>query len=183
MPSLFYDLDPLAQVAVNLFYGWGYNFYKAENQARADDQLIRSKACSLLGLAARHVLAAETEYRREHLQAPSRAKPFPDADAVSGAQRLERLAAGILALETLILNQPVPENDRMTERFRQELPTLHLLARTDSVLVGQCDLMRSLSEKATGEQLLAKITDLEEGLSAMRTTLEERSAILFNIYP
>ena len=73
----FYDAGVLRQIATNLFYGWGYNFYRVENQLRADDQLVRSKAASLLGIAMASVIAAETEYRREFLPAPSRAKPFP----------------------------------------------------------------------------------------------------------
>jgi hypothetical protein len=47
----FYDEGVLRQAAINLFHGWGYNFYRAENQLRADDQLVRSKAGWLLGLA------------------------------------------------------------------------------------------------------------------------------------
>jgi hypothetical protein len=33
-------------LATNLFYGWGYNFYRIENQLRADDQMIRSRTPS-----------------------------------------------------------------------------------------------------------------------------------------
>ena len=55
------------------------------------------------------VEAAESAYRREFLPAPSRCKPFPDAAAVASAQRLERLARGIGALEASIQQQPVPE--------------------------------------------------------------------------
>ena len=42
---------PARRLLSNLFYGWGYNFYRVENQLRADDQLVRSKAAWLLGLA------------------------------------------------------------------------------------------------------------------------------------
>ena len=59
---------------------------------RADDQLVRSKAAWLLGIATASLIAAETDYRREFLPPPSRAKPFPDAAAIAAAQRLERLA-------------------------------------------------------------------------------------------
>jgi len=44
--SAFYDQGPLSQIAINLFYGWGYNFYRQENQLRADDQLIRAQVCT-----------------------------------------------------------------------------------------------------------------------------------------
>ena len=63
---------------------------------------------------------------------PPAQKPFPDAAAVASAQRLERLAQGIGALEALIQQQPVPENDRMTQRYRQEAPTLKTLIHSMS---------------------------------------------------
>jgi hypothetical protein len=181
--SGFYDAGLLRQVATNLFYGWGYNFYRVENQLRADDQLVRSKAASLLGIAMASVTDAESEYRREFLPPPSRQKPFPDAAAVAAAQRLERLAGGIGALEALIQQQPVPENDRMTQRYRQEAPTLQALIHSDEQLVGQCDLLRSMVNKQDGGSILQKLPDLESGLEAIRATLQKREAILLDRAP
>jgi hypothetical protein len=178
--SGFYDAGALRQVATNLFYGWGYNFYRVENQLRADDQLVRSKAAWLLGIAMASVDAAETEYRREFLPAPSRAKPFPDTAAIAAAQRLERLARGIGALEALIQQQPVPENDRMTQRYRQEAPTLKILIECDEQLVGQCDLLRSMVNNKDGASILENLPDLEIGLGAIRATLHHREAVLFD---
>ena len=184
MPSFgFYDAGPLRQVATNLFYGWGYNFYRVENQLRADDQLVRSKAAGLLGIAMASVADAEAEYRREFLPPPSRAKPFPDAAAVAAAQRLERLARGIGALEALIQQQPVPENDRMTQRYRQEAPTLKALIHYDEQLVGQCDLLRSMVNRQDGASILKNLPDLESGLEAIRATLQNREAVLLDRAP
>ena len=94
---------------------------------RADDQLVRSKAAC----AARY-RDGQRGGGRERIPArvPPRTlagKPFPDAAAVAAAQRLERLARGIGALEASIQQQPVPENDRMTQRYRQEAATLKVL--------------------------------------------------------
>ena len=110
----FYDVDELEKIAVNLFYGWGYNFYRLENQLRADDLTVRAKVGWLLGLARASVGAAESAYRRERLPEPTREKPRPDAAAVAGARMLEQLSKEIGALEGQIRAQPVPENDRMT---------------------------------------------------------------------
>ena len=88
--SLFYDLGPLEEIAVNLFHGWGYNFYRLENQLRADDLVIRNQVSSLLGAARGHVEAAESAYRRAFLPPPSREKPRQDAEAMANAQALER---------------------------------------------------------------------------------------------
>ena len=178
--SAFYDAGPLRQIATNLFYGWGYNFYKVENQLRSDDQLVRSKAAGLLGIAMASVTSAETEYRREFLPPPSRAKPFPDPAAVAGAQRLEKFAHGIGAMEALIQQQPVPENDRMTQRFRQEAPTLQTLIHWDEQLVGQCELLRSKVDKQDGNSILKNLSEFESGLEAIRTTLQNREAVLLD---
>ena len=176
----FYDAGALRQIATNLFYGWGYNFYRVENQLRADDQLVRSKAASLMGIAMASVITAETEYRREFLPAPSRAKPFPDAAAVAAAQRLERLARGIGALEASIQQQPVPENDRMSQRYRQEAPTLKTLIGYDEQLVGQCELLRSIVANQNALTILERLNDLETGLTAIQATLQSREAVLLD---
>jgi len=179
VPGLsFYDAGVLRQLATNLFYGWGYNFYRIENQLIADDQLVRSKAASLLGIAMATVGAAETAYRHEFLPPPSRQKPFPDPAAVAEAQRLERLARAIGALEASIQEQPVPENDRMTQRYRQEKPTIQALIQFDERLVGQCELLRSIVDGQDGASILKRLPDLESGLEAIRDTLKRREAVL-----
>lgn len=174
----FYDAGALKQIAINLFYGWGYNFYRTENQLRADDQLVRSKAASLLGYAANSVSEAESAYRREYLPPPTRAKPFPDAEAVAGAQRLERLGREISSVEQFIQQQPVPENDRMTQRYRKEAQTLQALIGHDEQLVGQCELLRSLVSGQDGTELLKNMAELESGLEAIRATLQQRESVL-----
>jgi hypothetical protein len=179
----FYDAGPVRQLATNLFYGWGYNFYRAENQLRADDQLVRSKAAWLLGLAKVSVDAVEADYRREFLPPPTRQKPFPDPSAVAGAQRLERLAREIGALEVFIHQQPVPENDRMTQRYRQEKATLQALIDCDEQLVGRCELLRTLVDAKNSTAILETMPALEEGLKAIRAALQQREASLFGRIP
>ena len=178
--SGFYDEGALRHAAINLFYGWGYNFYRLENQLRADDHLVRAKASWLLGCAAANVTAAETDYRRESLPPPSREKPFPDPTAVATAQRIERLAQAIRAVECHIQQLPVPENDRMTERYRQEAPTLETLINYDQLLIGQCDLLNSSTAAQSATQIVTKLSSLETGLDAIRATLQSREAILHN---
>ncbi len=174
----FYDAGALRQAATNLFYGWGYNFYRKENQLRADDQLIRSKAATLLGHAMSNVSEAESAYRREFLPAPTRAKPFPDAAAVEAAQKLERLARAIGAIEAALQQQPVPENDRMTQRYREEAPTLQTLIDFDHRLVGQCELVRSMVNGQDGTAILKMFADLNAGLEAIRETMRNRESVL-----
>ena len=176
----FYDAGALRQIATNLFYGWGYNFYKQENQLRADDQLVRAKAGWILGNAAASVNAAESEYRREFLPAPTRAKPFPDVAAVASAQELERLAKDISALANRLAELPVPENDRMTQRFREEAPTLQALIALDEQLMGQCELLRSTLEKRDGGRIVEHVKEIRGGLEAIDATLMKRQALLLS---
>jgi hypothetical protein len=176
----FYDAGVLRQFATNLFYGWGYNFYRKENQLRADDQLIRAKAASLIGEAAAAVSSAEAAYRREFLPPPTRAKPFPDAEAVANAQRLERLAADIRALEASFQYQPVPANDRMTQRYRQEAPTLEKLIQLDERLVGQCEMLRRSVDGQDAAAIIQHFLDLQTGMGAIRTTLHDRESVLLS---
>jgi hypothetical protein len=178
-PSAFYDLDALEQIAVNLFYGWGYNFYRLENQLRADDLTLRNQVCALLGQARAHVDAAESAYRRAFLPPPSREKPRPDAEAMANAQALERFSHAIGALEGQIRAQPVPESDRMTERYRQEAPTLQRLLDCDMRLAGQVELLRALLDHKDGVWMIEKTSEIQDGLRAIETSLRERQAALF----
>lgn len=174
----FYDRDPLRQIALNLFNGWGYNFYRAENQLRADDQLVRSKADWLLGRARAAVDAADAAYRRESFGTPTREKPFPDAAVLENARKLERLAAAIGALAGHVQAQPVPETDRMTQRYRREANTLQALIACDEQLVGQCALLQQRVEAQSPVGLLGQLAELQEGLTAIEQTLHARGAIL-----
>jgi len=178
----FYEAGAVRQIATNLFYGWGYNFYRLENQLRADDLLVRAKVGALLLQARDAVAAAESGYRREFLPPPSRQKPRPDAKAVSGAQELERMARSIGALEGQIRAQPVPENDRMSQRYREkvkgEAAMLLRLLQFDEWLVGQADMLRALVAGRDGDWLIANAADVAEGVKAIGETLRERQAVL-----
>lgn len=177
--SLFYDLDPLEQIAVNLFHGWGYNFYRVENQLRADDLVVRNQVCALLGQARASAEIAESAYRRAFLPPPSREKPRPDANAMANAQSLEKLSHAIGALEGQIRAQPVPENDRMNERYRQEAATLQILLDCDMRLTGQAELLRSMLDQKDGAWMIEKSAEIQEGLKAIETSLRNRQAALF----
>ncbi|HWB58297.1 MAG TPA: hypothetical protein VG733_02350 [Chthoniobacteraceae bacterium] len=177
--SAFYRTGPLQEVAVNLFYGWGYNFYRKENQLRADNLLIREKVGTLLGSAHKSVETAESDYRRENLPQLSREKPRHDPAAIAGAQMLERLSHSIGALQGLITAQPVPENDRMTQRHRQEAETLQRLTESDQQLAGQAELLRSMLDGKNGAWMIENNSSLQEGVNAIGETLRARQMLLF----
>jgi hypothetical protein len=176
--SLFYDLGPLEEIAVNLFHGWGYNFYRLENQLRADDLMVRAKVGGLLGHARAAVDSAESAYRRAFLPPPSREKPRQDSAAMANAQTLERLSHAVGALEGQIRAQPIPENDRMTQRYRREAPTLQKLLESDIRLTGQAETLRALLDRKDGAWMVANATAIQDGLQAIETTLRDRQAAL-----
>jgi hypothetical protein len=176
--SRFTDAGPLRAIAINLFHGYGYNFYRTENQLRADDQRARALASGLLTRARASLDQAESTWRRERMPAPTRAAPFPDSAAIAGAQALERMSRAIGTLEGQVRSQPVPENDRMTERYRQEAATLEALGEKDALLVGQAETLRVLVEGASGDTALAIAGEIEKGLTAIGETLRQRQSLL-----
>ncbi len=176
----FYDAGPLEQLAINLFYGWGYNFYRLENQLRADDQLVRAKAALILAQAQAQASleAAELAFRRERLPQPSRAQPFPDPATVEGAKALEQLVRAVSALASRLSALPVPENDRMTQRYRQEAQALKALGACDAQLIGQAETLRLLLDGRPGDWILQNAPAVQAGLGALKDTLRRRAAIL-----
>jgi len=174
----FYDQGSLQKVAINLFYGWGYNFYRLENQLRADDQLIRRKAAELLGQANAELCRADSDYRRDHLPPPTRDKPRPDAEAIAAAQAIERLIRQVDGLKGRITTMPVPENDRMTQRYREEAQTLHALGAHDEQLIGQAEMLRVAIDGRDGEWIAANTESLQDGLKAIDETLRQRALLL-----
>jgi hypothetical protein len=166
--SAFYNMDPIEQIAINLFYGWGYNFYRKENQLRADDLLVRAKVGAILGSARKSVETAQADYRREFIPPPSRQNPVP-----------ERLSKSIGAIQGLLTAQPTPENDRMTQRYRQEAETLAQLVSSDQKLVGQAELLRTMLDLKNGTWILENMAALQEGVNAINESLRARQMLLF----
>ena len=178
--SEFYSADPVSQIAINLFYGWGYNFYRVENQLRADDLLVRTKVGWLLGQARGSVEAAESLFRREKLPPPSRQAPRPDPQALADARRLEGLSAALGALAARVIAQPAPENDRMTQRRRTEADTLAGLVACDHRLAGQAELLRTLLDGRPAAWMIENAAIIDGGLAAITATLAGRQAALLN---
>lgn len=176
--SLFYDLPKIEEIAVNLFYGWGYNFYKLENQLRADDLMVRSKASYLLGLCRGILEIQQTDYRRKHIKTPTRENPVPSEEAMEAVQTLRELSQTTGRLEGVIRAAPVPENDRMTQRYRQEAETLMRLREIDCQLVGQIEVLRRMLDGKDYTFLLEHTADIRTGFEAINRTIQDRQLML-----
>jgi hypothetical protein len=68
----------------------------------------------------------------------------------------------------------------MTQRYRQEAPTLKTLIGYDEQLVGQCEVLRSMVANQNAPTILERLSDLETGLTAIQTTLQSREAVLLD---
>jgi hypothetical protein len=170
----FYDVGLLGEIAINLFHGYGYNFYRDENQLRADDQKARTLVCELLGRARKAVSSAESLFRRERFPTPTRVNPFPPPDIIANARQLETISQAIGGIEGQVRHAPVPENDRMTQRYREEAATLLTLADKDKLLIGQAAKLCTLVEGKTPDAILAALAEIGEGVEAITMTLSER---------
>jgi hypothetical protein len=126
---------PIKQTAMLLFNGWGYNFYRVENQLRADDLLIRAKVSAILAQARAALRALEAEYRRFNLPIPLRSEAFPDRAKFEQARLLERCGAAIESVATAIRAAPSPANDWVWLRHRDERGLLTVLEAIDLRLV------------------------------------------------
>jgi hypothetical protein len=168
---------PAKRVLSNLFYGWGYNFYRRENQLRADDLLIRGKLSELLGECRAHLGSVEAAFRHEHLPPPTREHPFPDPAAVAAVQALQHRQRDIEALETAIRNAPVPEMDRIYQRHRTERDTLEKLVAVDGDLVSAVVALRDAVIRLDGAAAAAQDTG-PAGTSDIQMLWNRREQIL-----
>jgi hypothetical protein len=174
----FYTLELEDQVLVTLFHGWGYSFYKAENQLRADDLMVRAKVGEMLAAARASVCAAEAAFRRAHLPPPTRERPRPDPEALLRAQALEAIAQSIGALEGQIRALPVPANDRMTERLRTERETLEKLLKADRAMVSAAHQLRELLVPGTDDRIRQNEASVQGLLAALSSALVNRRDLL-----
>ncbi len=168
---------PIKQAAVLLFYGWGYNFYRVENQLRADDLLIRSKVCGMLAEARSALGVLETAYRRLYLPPPTRDAPFPDQQRFEQARAIARGGEAIEKIATAILSAPTPTSDFVWLRHRTERGLLQILEGIDVRLVdGAVEFHDRLIELD-----LAAVSDhgieatIDEWLKPLRLIAHERA--------
>ena len=162
----------------NLFYGWGYNFYRKENQLRADDLLVRAKVSEMLAAVRAHLAGLERDWRLAHLPAPTREHPFADASAVSSAQGMDRGQQRIEALELRVRTAAVPEMDRINQRHRNEGQTLAQLVDVDGDLVLAAHGIREGALAQTDAAALAQALPALLAGSGIETVLARREQVL-----
>jgi hypothetical protein len=174
------DNDPVYQAWVMLLNGYGYNWYRIDNQLRADDLLVRSRASEHLAAATARLRDIELQFRRKYLPPPTREKPFADPDRLAEVRHIRAISDRIAAIDTRIRGAAVPPNDRIWARHRDEVDTLFRLAQCDVVLVGAAnDLLRVVDALALDAAVdAAAEARIEQQLDYLRMALGQRGEIL-----
>ncbi|HTV39660.1 MAG TPA: hypothetical protein VMF08_03720 [Candidatus Sulfotelmatobacter sp.] len=172
--------SPLLETCNMLLNGYGYNWYRADNQARADDLLIRQKVGYFLGLATSKLLDAESAYQRKYLPPGTREQPFPPPDKVAAHRRLRDLRQEILSTEGFVRSLPVPPTDKIWQRHRQEVVTLKRLIGVDVGLIAAAKSLADEIEKVAIDQWNDDQTTerLSGILAQFKNLVEERRALL-----
>jgi hypothetical protein len=172
--------NPVVQQLDLVLSGYGFNYYKAENRARADDLLIRQQAASSLSQAVAALSALHAAYRLRYLPPPTRENPFPPredlqqaADILALRDRVDRIAAGIHGMS-------VPTQDKIWKRIRQEYELLTRLLSTDYLLISHCSEARECAARLTPELWRdpARRAEIEAVLRELEAVIAERQQLL-----
>jgi len=118
-----------------LLTAYGYNFYSATNQARADDLLVRERASYHLAQAVDLLATLRGDYQRRFIPPLTRANPDPPAEVLVQVRQIESAQQTLSNLEAHIRGMPVPAQDRIWWRIRQEQALLAQLFSFDLALV------------------------------------------------
>lgn len=143
--------DPVIQQLQLLLTGYGYNFYKVTNQARADDLLVRERASYFLTQATDLLARLRGEYQRRYVPPLTRENPFPPAEALAHLREIEQVQQELSNVETHIRGMSVPSQDRIWWRFRQEQPLLFQLLNFDLALVRDSERIYEYVSHLTSE--------------------------------
>jgi hypothetical protein len=88
------------------------------------------------------------------------------------------LGASIGHLEGIVRAMPVPPNDRMTQRFRQELPILILLREFDTRMIGRAQVLLDMLTGKDYAWMIEHLADLKQGIALMMQDTHERERLL-----
>jgi hypothetical protein len=144
--------DPIVQQLQLLLTGYGYNFYNHENQARADDLLVRERASYYLSQAVAILARLRSDYHARYIPPLTRANPDPPQEAMTQIREIEAAQQALSQAESLIRGMSVPTQDRTWWRFRQEKALLMQLLNFDLMLVRSSEQIYYYASQLTPEQ-------------------------------
>jgi hypothetical protein len=156
-----------------LMLGCGFNFYRLENQLRADDLLVRQKAESSLGQAAARLGKLAVEFQAACIPPSTREHPFPPAELMSRLQVLRAAHQRITDQESLLRGLPAPAQDKIWQRFRGEAQLL------ESLLAADVAMLQSAAEiEKQAQTLTAEVWKSAGGGGGLNSALEKWDAAI-----
>ena len=172
--------NPVVQRLDLMLTGVGYNYYRAENQARADDQLVRQKASNAMSDAAATLARLHAAFQHAYIPPATREQPFPPREEMERARQIIALRERIDGLDALVRGMSVPTSDKTWARFRQELSVLTQLLDVDCRLIEQCEALREEAVACTPRSWHADqdAGRLEACLGRIEAVVSDRTRLL-----
>ena len=170
---------PAKRLLSNLFYGWGYSFYRCERQLRADDLLIRRKLYQLLGECRAHLRSLEATVRHRHRELPVGDHASADKDAPAAAQSLLRAQRDLQAMETAIRTATVPETSRIHQQPRGQRAAVEQLVALDGAVLLALVTLRDAIARLQDRSAAAATTDDLLRAADFDTLWSRREALLW----
>jgi hypothetical protein len=153
----------------------GSDIYTQKGRLRADDLLVRERACQSLGDAAARIRQLSSQWRTERMPPSTRESPFPPATVMEPLRRGDRLTRAIDDAAAEIRGLPLLAQDKVWNRVRGI--GLEELLQFDWTLVGEADAVaESLGSAADLAGLDAR--QLDEHLARLRAVIGERRRYL-----
>lgn len=115
--------------------GSGFNFYRIENQLRADDLLIRQKAGAFFGHASARLEQLTQEFQHTCIPAPTRQQPYPPAELMDRLGMLRSLRQRVMAYNSFLQGMSAPAQDKIWIRLRDEEDLLRRLLQADIAML------------------------------------------------
>lgn len=169
--------NPIVQQLQLLLTGYGYNFYNKQNQARADDLLVRERASYYLAQAVATLAQLRGDYFTRFVPPMTRANPDPPQEAMAQLREIESVQQALANLESHIRGMSVPTQDRIWWRFRQEEALLMQLLNFDLSLVRGSEQIYQYVTQLTPE-LWQGSTPLRQMMQQLTHLAQERERFL-----
>lgn len=172
--------NPLYETWEMLLHGYGYNFYRKDNQARADDLLVRQSAGHFIGEAAKKLRQLESEYQRRQLPPATREHPFPPPEKLATHRAIRELRQQVLTLESELRGLPAPPEDKTWMRHRTQLDTLKQLLVHDVQFVGAAKLLdeQAAQVRPDSRDLDGALQPVREHVDLLRQLMAARQQLL-----
>ena len=160
----------------NLFYGWGYNFYRREDELDADDLLIRGKLSQLVHDSHVHLASLHAAFVRKHLP-PGRNGAHANPAAVEIEMVLERAQRELQAMEMVVLTAAAPEVGCIRRHDREQGAVVRLVALDGEALLALVTLRDAIARFDDGAAAAVRIDGLLRA-SAFNALWSRRQALL-----